>query len=144
MSITSTWVLAEDGRYYEDPTLYDPDHFPPWWFLCFDEDEPPELVVRVGTPIPDLPYFERTTPVRKARKGCRIFDHNPDYKAKVEPHAPAHAYFGKLTQPIPVPTRWREKRGCSEIGQTPNVPCTYCTPKWPAHLPDPRPQRRRQ
>lgn len=41
MSLVPTFVLAIDGKFYKDPVLKGDD-----WFLCFDDDEPPEVVVR--------------------------------------------------------------------------------------------------
>lgn len=50
MSLIPTYVRASDGRWYEDPTLAASED---WrerkWFLCFDDDDPPELVVRTDT-----------------------------------------------------------------------------------------------
>lgn len=42
MSLVSTWVLFQDGKFYQNPVLYTED-----WFLCFDDEDPPELVIRV-------------------------------------------------------------------------------------------------
>jgi hypothetical protein len=147
MSLVATYVLATDGRYYEDPTIYDTEHWPPNWFLCFDDDDPPELVVRKGTPIPDLPYFQRTTRFRS--QTGRQFDHRACNAPEQEFFVPALACFGKLTQPIPPPTMFlysggqRKKR--SEIGEAPPAwQYTSITPPWPANLPDPRRQRRQR
>lgn len=41
MSLVPTWVLADDGRWYEDPVLADESGY---WYICFDDDEPIELV----------------------------------------------------------------------------------------------------
>lgn len=41
MSIGYTFVLADDNNFYEDPTFCGDDYF-----LCFDEDEDPELVIK--------------------------------------------------------------------------------------------------
>lgn len=40
MSLVSTYVLADNGMFYQDPRLGSDD-----WFLCFDDKEPPEFVV---------------------------------------------------------------------------------------------------
>jgi hypothetical protein len=42
MSLVATWARAQDGYYYKNPVLRGPD-----WFLCFDDDDPPELVIAV-------------------------------------------------------------------------------------------------
>jgi hypothetical protein len=43
MSIVSTWILADDGLYYKDPALRGVN-----WYICFDDTDPPELVVKVN------------------------------------------------------------------------------------------------
>lgn len=40
MSLVSTYVLADNGLFYKNPTLRGED-----WFICFDDDDPPELVI---------------------------------------------------------------------------------------------------
>lgn len=42
MSLVPTYVQAVDGQFYKNPILSGND-----WFLCFDDDDPPELVVEV-------------------------------------------------------------------------------------------------
>lgn len=41
MSIGPTWALCNDGKFYKEP-VWRGENF----FLCFDEDEPPELVIK--------------------------------------------------------------------------------------------------
>jgi hypothetical protein len=41
MSIVSTFVKFDDGFYYGSPHIEGSG-----WFLCFDDDEPPELVIQ--------------------------------------------------------------------------------------------------
>lgn len=43
MSLTHCYVLADDGKWYNYPVLSDDSHD---WFICFDDDDPPELVVK--------------------------------------------------------------------------------------------------
>ena len=45
MSLVAIWVLADDGRWYEDPTIAPPDNS---WYICFDDDDPIELVIRAA------------------------------------------------------------------------------------------------
>ena len=40
MSLVSTYVYATDGKFYKDPTIRGEG-----WLICFDDDDPPELVV---------------------------------------------------------------------------------------------------
>ena len=142
MSQVATWVLGIDGRFYEEPTLYPPGYDPasgepPDWYLCFDDDDPPELVIREGKPLPDLPYLQITG---KGQRCTREFYHGP-YRPKnpIFWLRPAKAYFGKLTRPIPAPDVWREGERCSEVGGRPEGECVYYAPAWPTDVPDPRP-----
>lgn len=45
MSLVPTFVMAVDGKFYENPTLRGEDSDGARWFLCFDDDDPPELVI---------------------------------------------------------------------------------------------------
>ncbi len=40
MSLCPVYVRAVDGLFYKDPVICHYD-----WFICFDDDDPPELVV---------------------------------------------------------------------------------------------------
>jgi hypothetical protein len=44
MSLVPTYVQMDDGRWYDGPVIGDRDR----WFVCWDDDEPPELVVRAA------------------------------------------------------------------------------------------------
>src|SRR3954471_8161053 len=41
MSLGSTWVLGDDGLYYQNPVMGEFEN----WYICFDDDDPPELVI---------------------------------------------------------------------------------------------------
>jgi hypothetical protein len=45
MSLVPTYVLAVDGNYYENPTIAG-EMDGHWWHICFDDDDPAELVAR--------------------------------------------------------------------------------------------------
>lgn len=50
MSQVSTYVYCSDGYFYTDLVYRDKD-----WFICFDDDEPVELVAKKDKPIdPEL------------------------------------------------------------------------------------------
>jgi len=42
MSLVSTFVKMSDEKWYKNPCIYDETYD---WYLCFDDDDPPELVV---------------------------------------------------------------------------------------------------
>ncbi len=44
MSLVATYVLARDGRFYKDPVLAEPPDVQ--WFICFDDEDPVELVFK--------------------------------------------------------------------------------------------------
>jgi hypothetical protein len=45
MSLVSTYVVMADGKYYQNPVIYDETGD---WFICFDDEEPPEFVIRTN------------------------------------------------------------------------------------------------
>ena len=91
MSLVSTYVRAVDGKLYRNPVLRGKG-----WFLCFDDDEPPELVVLRGQTPPGFEFFKKKK--QTPRRSMRCF--GKDISA---PFQNADAYFGRLTAPIPVP-----------------------------------------
>lgn len=42
MSLVPTYVQMADTCWYKNPVIYHDD-----WFLCFDDDDPPELVFKI-------------------------------------------------------------------------------------------------
>lgn len=43
MSLVPSFIKADDNKYYKNPVLAGDD-----FFICFDDDDPPELVVKVN------------------------------------------------------------------------------------------------
>ena len=106
MSLTYTWVLADNGWWYREPTLADVTNR---WFICFDDDDPPEFIVKQ----PDLPKGSRKQQAMEYVQvlleslhipgasvqgwneggGRRCFPGNQFY--------PAIAVWLRLTEPIP-------------------------------------------
>lgn len=93
MSLVSTYVLADDGKWYREPVLADDTHM---WFICFDDDEPPELVFREGIGINPYMIFDDIGLKAKLKGGPRysgrLFDN--------EFHD-AISVFLKIKRPIP-------------------------------------------
>ncbi len=44
MSLVGTYVLCDDGRWYTNPCWWGSLNGR-WWFICFDDDDPPEIVI---------------------------------------------------------------------------------------------------
>ena len=89
MSLGPIYVKARDGCVYANPAFRGEG-----WFVCWDEDEPVELVVKRGTRPPHLPWFKK---VGKAQYAYRCFGKTVDV-----PSVPARAWFGEVKS-MPVP-----------------------------------------
>lgn len=104
MSLCSTWVLARDGNFYQDPVLRGDD-----WFLCFDDDDPPELVIKCEKEQP-LKTLQRAKEILKAHLfGVRyeFLSKRPRWSHRMFPEFHhAGAIFIKILDPIPVPQEY--------------------------------------
>ena len=92
MSLVSTYVRADDGLFYNDPTLSREG-----WFICFDDEEPPELVVAEDSEVNFKDVFKMLgidyKGVKERRMGGeRMFDGR---------FRRALSYFFELKEPIP-------------------------------------------
>jgi hypothetical protein len=97
MSLVSTWVAAVDGRFYQNPILEGDG-----WFVCFDDDDPPELVIsKTLQKTPQQVLQDAGIPWRSVDKprdsGERIFKKKWKW---------AKTCFFELSNPIPVPQRF--------------------------------------
>ena len=89
MSLVATYVRAVDGQLYRDPIIYGDG-----WFLCFDDEDPLELVVFKGAVWPKLDYI------------TILHDHDCGMRSvppKWRETKPAKAYWCALVKRIPVP-----------------------------------------
>lgn len=95
MSMVSTWVMADDGYMYKNPAVVGPASA---WFVCWDDNDPDELVVFSGNDVPDLtPWFERTSTAMRC--GSRSVPVDGGWRGMRS----ARRYWGKTIMPIPVP-----------------------------------------
>lgn len=75
MSLVSTYVRADDGKLYKNPVLSGEG-----WFICFDDDDPVELVVTVESKITDAVKFLQSLGIfpqdisRPSKGASRIFN----------------------------------------------------------------------
>jgi len=91
MSLVSTYVRAVDGKLYRDPVFRGD-----FWFLCFDDDDPPELVVKAGHKRPGFTWFKcNRYQANNPHRGTRSFG---------DEWCEALSYLGRLVDRIPVPT----------------------------------------
>lgn len=93
MSLVSTYVRADDGLLYRDPVLEGDG-----WFICFDDEDPIELVIEDRLGITNAQEFLRNldihpTFIEKAmRGGSRIFN---------KKFQPAKSWFFGINRNIP-------------------------------------------
>jgi len=107
MSLVSTWVEATDGKMYKNPEFEGDD-----FFICFDDDDPPEIVIRKTS----------------NRTPWQIFDSLGIFADKVQDRGfsgrcfgrrfkvvAAQSYFFQLLKPIPVPRKFDDSRTLEEF-----------------------------
>jgi hypothetical protein len=96
MSKVPTYVQAIDGKFYQEPTIIGEG-----WFICFDDDDPPELVIEQPIKKAAVEILKSTgihyTALQKHSKSQREFDG----KTKK-----AISYFFHLHSRIPVPQKF--------------------------------------
>lgn len=100
MSLGPTFIQAADDLWYREASYRGEG-----WFLCFDEDDPPELVVAKGGKLTAEEILEQRgiaySHLRPHVTGLRCFDWESfgDYR-------PSRAYFLRITAPPPKPDQW--------------------------------------
>ena len=89
MSLVSTYVQSQDDKWYKNPVIYRND-----WFICWDDDDPIELVIRMtGSRVWDVLEELRASKwtlkvISRGHAGSRLFAQ--DFRSPVYP---ARAYF---------------------------------------------------
>lgn len=115
MSLVSTYVLCTDGQMYRDPTWHGRHENRLKWFLCFDDDDPPELVIESARGMnPQLVRQIASAilaglPIRRFKLGKvepgvsgRIF---PQDGPKSLKFVQAYSLFVSLYEPLPPPQK---------------------------------------
>lgn len=101
MSLCATWVgPCTDGKFYKDPTWKGnlrPDGSCDW-FICLDDDDPPEIVIRLGVSAPDVPWLDRHSGFRDGHRMVL----NP------KGFTPAQAAWGHMVAVPPPPEEYSE------------------------------------
>jgi len=95
MSLGYIFVKLDDGKYYQGAVLGDTEGD---WFICFDEDEPPELVIDRKS------YDDGISPGRIIEYiglQAEIISKSRHFMGRVfkEDMKPAVAFFLKITAP---------------------------------------------
>ena len=107
MSLTFTSCRCNDNKYYQDPVWRGPDYF-----VCFDDDDPPEIVVKLIGPKDHNVCKEKAEAILRSlgfnnftlnsfsSSSSRMFrtPGTKDYK----PH-PAFSFFINMTEAPPPP-----------------------------------------
>lgn len=130
MSLMPTYVLADDNKMYKDPVLFGED-----WFLCFDDDEDPEIVISVDNKKSKIEMFDYANNVlteagfifrlkydsNNPRKCSRCFP--PSNK-----HKKAASFAVDIKQPIPAKCKMRHGKVLTIEDFTKNTPqCVFYT-----------------
>lgn len=139
MSLGPTFVLAVNNFWYEDPVF----ELPGKWFVCFDETDPPELVMATDTD-PHGPYsaepvtalidiavsvFGKAVNLRgDYRFSGRCFQiHRPGKRVRLDMKSAASVFL-KLPGRIPVPHRFASRLPMkSDSTNHPADPCPQGT-----------------
>lgn len=85
MSLGPTYVYADDDNFYKDASIVGTD-----FFICFDEDEPPELVMKKKG-------RERDTLIRKAKEILEELKITATIKEEAIAGYESHRYFGNVS-----------------------------------------------
>lgn len=95
MSVGTTYVKSSDGKWYAEPSLRGVTKDGKQWYLCFDEDDPPELVVQVGG----------ANPVEILKSAGVSFSGITKNGVSGRCIGEAASYWVNITKPIPTPTK---------------------------------------
>lgn len=106
MSLGTVYLKARDNRYYENPCSRGVTEKGNQWFVCYDEDDPPELVVEVSRGGEDAMVILKAAGfeirhVTKSGISGRCFSKNI-----CDPFIRAASYFFTPLTPAPVPTEY--------------------------------------
>lgn len=112
MSMGTVYVKAVDGKYYAEPKFRGVSQKGNRWYLCFDEDDDPELVIETthGVEAPEVVMPDFCSNPSKGTTGTRVF-RSPD-KALIS--APAKAYWVRCHRRISVPEHYDQRITPSE------------------------------
>lgn len=101
MSLVPSYVYCNDGKFYQDLAYRSKTRD---WFICFDDDDPIELVVRETCPKSPHEILAEVgihyVAIGRPSRGDRVFGKNWRFH-------PAKGYFLKVRPgPFPAPRPW--------------------------------------
>ncbi len=137
MSLVSTYVVMANGACYKNPVLFDETGD---WFICFDDEEPPEIVLRqtiitksrksrtrqISEKLEKLGITAKIIESRVC--GQRNFGHASNDPKKME-FEPAVSAFLKLKKRIPL-DHIQYTADSVHIELPSGIECVICDPEW--------------
>ena len=97
MSLSYIYVKAIDGKYYRYPTFRSKNND---WFVCFDEDDPPEIVIKKSCKKKPEEILDsigiKYQKIRNRISSGRCFGSTGSIHS-------AYSWFFDLKEPIPIP-----------------------------------------
>lgn len=107
MSLCRVFIEGSDGKFYKDPTIKG-QYGRTLWFLCFDDDDPPEIVVQEDPKLmPGELYYKRRAQqiLKEAGIDCTVqyCNHGPNTSRMfLDEFWRAYSFTVVLHQRIPV------------------------------------------
>ncbi len=105
MSLVATYVKAVNGKWYEDPILEGVSSTGHRWFLCFDDDDPPEFVYEAGMHSNPRQNPDWVLSLAGVDVNAIALSNESD-RMFGEEWVRAKGYFVTITNPIPVPSKF--------------------------------------
>jgi hypothetical protein len=100
MSLVPVYAKCSDGLWYKRPVWHgeylEDGTFP--WFVCLDDDDPPELVVQRDREKPNIPWL-KTASLKPYSDALRIFDRKYAFRE-------ANAWWALITESPPPPNKY--------------------------------------
>lgn len=114
MSLGNIYLKSSDGKWYEWPTIEGVTQDGKKWYLCFDEDDPPELVVQTDGNGKEIDAKKILREASVSFSGVRF---NGVCGRMI---GDAASFWVNITAPIPTPTKYK-----AVFNKNPELPGTY-------------------
>lgn len=119
MSVCAVWCKCSNGRWYENPVWFERHKDRGFkWYVCLDDDDPPELVMRDDEEQPKLSWAK--FPKARPSGGClRML--GPENKNGDRTFLKSRSVFGCIISAPPIP----DKYSGSEMVERPTECAVY-------------------